>query len=75
MKLFRKKDKVERDISYLNLVSRYESVKPGYKQDLSVNRVIEFVYLPDDEKVVLLGSMDGAYPYWISETDINDIET
>ena len=75
MKLFRKKDKVERDISYLNLVSHYEAVKPGYRQDLSVNRVIEFVYLPDEEKVVLLGSMDGAYPYWISETDINDIET
>ena len=75
MNLFRIKDNVEKDISYLNLVSRYESVKPGYRQDLSVNRVIEFVYLPDEEKVVLLGSMDGAYPYWISETDINDIET
>ena len=75
MKLFRKQDKEEKDISHLNLASRYGLVKPGYRQDLSSNRILEFAYLPDDEKVVLLGSMDGSYPYWISETDIVDIET
>ena len=74
MKLFRKQDKEEKDIGHLNLASRYGLVKPGYRQDLS-SRVLEFAYLPDDERVVLLGSMDGSYPYWISETDIGDIET
>ena len=62
MKLFRKQDKEEKDISHLNLASRYGLVKPGYRQDLSSNRILEFAYLPDDEKVVLLGSMDGSYP-------------
>ena len=75
MKLFRKQDKEEKDISHLNLASRYGLVKPGYRQELSSNRILEFAYLPDDEKVFLLGSMDGSYPYWISETDIGDIET
>lgn len=75
MKLFRKQDKDEKDVSCLNLVSRYGLVKPGYRQDLSSKRIIDFAYLPDDEKVVLLGSMDGSYPYWISETDIGDIKT
>ena len=75
MKLFRKNDIEEKDIRNLNLVPRYGPVKPGYRQDLSSKRILEFAYLPDDEKVVLLGSMDGAYPYWISETDIGDIET
>ena len=78
MKLFRKKEKDEKDnkdISYLNLVPRYGLVKPGYRQDLSSKRTIEFAYLPDEEKVVLLGSMNGSYPYWISETDISDTET
>ena len=75
MKLFKKREKEEKDISYLNLVTRDKLVKPGYEQDLSSRRTIEFAYLPDNEKVVLLGSMDGSYPYWISETDISDIET
>ena len=78
MKLFRKKEKDEKDnkdISNLNLVPRYGLVKPGYRQDLSSKRTIEFAYLPDEEKVVLLGSMNGSYPYWISETDIGDTET
>ncbi len=75
MKLFGKNDIEEKDIRNLNLVPRYGPVKPGYRQDLSSKRILEFAYLPDDEKVVLLGSMDGAYPYWISETDIGDIET
>ena len=75
MKLFRKEEQNEKDISYLNLVSRYGKVKPGYGQDLSKKRTIEFAYLPDDKKVVLIGSMDGSFPYWISETEIDDIET
>ena len=75
MKLFRKKEIDEKDISCLNLVPRYGLVKPGYRQDLSSKRLLEFAYLPDDEKVVLLGSMDGSYPYWISETDIGDTQT
>ncbi len=75
MKLFGKQDKEEKDVSCLNQVSRYGTVKPGYKQDLSSRRIIEFAYLPDEEKVVLLGSAGGYYPYWISETDISDIET
>ena len=75
MKLFRKQDKEEKNVSCLNQVSRYGTVKPGFKQDLSSRRIIEFVYLPDEEKVILLGSAGGYYPYWISETDIRDIET
>ena len=75
MKLFRKKDIDEKDLSYLNLAPRYGLVKPGYRQDLSRKRVLEFAYLPDGEKLVLLGSMDGSYPYWVSETDISDTET
>lgn len=75
MKLFRRQDKEEKDIGSLNLISRYGPVKPGYRQDLSSKRILEFAYRPDDEKVVLLGSMDGSYPYWISETDIGDTET
>ena len=75
MGLFRKKDKEEKDVSHLNQISRYGLVKPNYKQDLSNRRIIDFAYLPDEEKVILLGSMDGNYPYWISETDIRDTET
>ncbi len=75
MKLFGKQEKDEKDVSCLNLVSGYGLVKPGYRQDLSRSRIIEFAYLPENEKVVLLGSMDGFYPYWISETDIGDTET
>ena len=82
MKLFRKQDTDKKDINHLNLdidhlnlVSHYGLVKPGYAQDLSSKRTIDFAYLPDDDKVVLLGSMDGSYPYWVSETGIGDIET
>lgn len=75
MKRFRKRDEDEKDIRGLNLVSRYGLVKPGYRQDLSRKRLLEFAYLPDDETLVLLGSMDGSYPYWISETKIGDMET
>ena len=76
MKLFGKKDADDaKDISHLNPASRYGLVKPGYAQDLRRSRVIEFAYLPDGEKVLLLGSMDGSYPYWISETTIDDTET
>ena len=75
MKLFKTQDKDEKDISYLNLISQYGLIKPAYRQDLSSKRTVEFAYLPDDNKAVLLGSMDGSYPYWISETDIDDIET
>ena len=75
VKLFRKDETNKKDLSYLNLVPRYGPVKPGYKQDLSSNRIIEFAYLADDEKVVLIGSMDGYYPYWISETDVCDTAT
>lgn len=76
MKLFAKKDKEteKKDIGYLNRVPVYGPVRPGYRQDLS-RRIIEFAYLPDNEKVVLLGSMNGSYPYWISETEISDTET
>lgn len=81
MKLFRKQEpkqepkQEKKDISHLNQISCYEVVKPVYTQDLSRKRVVEFAYLPDNEKLVLLGSMDGSYPYWVSETDIGDIET
>ena len=75
MKRFRKRDEDEKDIRGLNLVSRYGLVKPGYRQDLSRRRLLEFAYLPDGETLVLLGSMDGSYPYWISETDIGDTQT
>lgn len=75
MNLFKKNDKeILPDVSDLNLVSQYGTVKPNYPQDLSEKRVIDFAYL-SNEKVILLGSMDGAYPYWVSETDINDIKT
>ena len=63
MKLFKTQDKDEKDISYLNLISQYGLIKPAYRQDLSSKRTIDFAYLPDDNKAVLLGSMDGSYPY------------
>lgn len=75
MKLFKRQDKEEKDVSYLNQVSCYGLTEPNYKQDLSKTRIIEFAYIPDEEKVFLLGSTGGYYLYWISETDISDIET
>ena len=75
MKLFGKKDTDEKDISHLNLVFRYGLVKPAYRQDLSGKRMLEFAYLPDSERLILLGSMDGSYPYWVSETDVGDTVT
>ena len=75
MNLFRKQSKNEIDINYLNLVEHYRLVKPNNKLDSDGKRVIEFAYLPEDEKVVLIGSIDGFYPFWISETDIDDIKT
>ncbi|MBR2596419.1 MAG: hypothetical protein IKE06_08875 [Solobacterium sp.] len=62
------------DVSDLNQIRKHKIIKPGYKQDLSRQRVIEFAYLPDDQ-VLLLGSMDGQYPYWASVTDVRDTET
>ena len=64
----------ERDTHRLNQVGSYGLVTPGYPQDLSSRRVIEFVYLPHDE-VLILASMDGQYPGWVSRTGIHDIET
>lgn len=58
----------------LNLVTRLDPVTPGYPQDLSARRVIEFAYLPHDE-VLILASMDGQYPFWASRTGIDDVET
>ena len=58
----------------LNDIRRYGLVNPNYPQDLSAKRVIDFAYLPED-KVLLLASMDGQYPYWASITDVNDMET
>ena len=75
MKWFGKKEIEKKEIGRLNLASRYGSVKPGYRQDLTRRRIIEFAYPADGETVILLGSMDGAYPYWISETNSGDVET
>ena len=58
----------------LNQVADFDPVRPGYAQDLSSRRVIEFAYLPGDE-VLILASMDGQYPCWVSRTAIHDIET
>lgn len=75
MNPFRKKDKeISPVIDDLNMVSHYEIVKPNYTQNLNEHRVIDFIYT-SDKRVVLLGSMDGQYPYWVSETDIDNIET
>lgn len=62
------------DVSGLNQIRKHKPVTPGYRQDLSRQRVIEFAYLPDDQ-VLLLGSMDGQYPYWVSVSDVKDTET
>ena len=70
---FGKKDS-SNDISSLNQAGKYEKVNPGYEQDLSSKRVIDFAYLPNDQ-VLLIGSMDGQYPYWVSVTDVNDTVT
>lgn len=64
----------ERDTDPINQISKYGVIKPNYKQDLSNRRVVEFIYL-NDEQVLLIGSMDGHYPYWISKTNTSDIET
>ena len=62
------------DIKSLNQISKYEIIKPNYKQDLSKKRFLQFVFLPNN-KVLLLGSMDIQYPYWVSITNIDDIKT
>ena len=64
----------EQDVHSLNQVARFDPVTPGYPQDLSTRRVIDFVYLPHDE-VLILASMDGQYPCWVSQTGVHDIET
>lgn len=58
----------------LNEIGRYGLVSPSYPQDLTARRVIDFTFLPED-KVLLLASMDGQYPYWASITDVGDVET
>ena len=63
-----------RDVRSLNQVLRLDPVTPGYPQDLSARRVIEFAYLPQDE-VLILASMDGQYPFWVSRTGVHDVET
>ena len=64
----------KRSIYDLNQVVRFGTVKPGYPQDLSTRRVIDFAYLPHDE-VLVMASMDGQYPCWVSRTGVHDIET
>ena len=58
----------------LNEIDRYGLVSPRYPQDLSARRTIDFAFLPGN-KVLLLASMDGQYPYWASVTDVDDLET
>ncbi|WP_459129623.1 hypothetical protein [Guggenheimella bovis] len=58
----------------LNLVTKQHTIKPNYKQDLSIQRVIDFYYLEND-MVLLEGSMDGQFPYWISITAVDDTKT
>ena len=58
----------------LNQVAHFDPVVPSYEQDLSARRVIDFVYLPHDE-VLILASMDGQFPCWVSRTGVHDIET
>lgn len=75
MNSYKRKNKgILPDINGLNKVSHYEIVTPNYSQNLNKQRAIDFIYVSDD-KVILLGSMDGQYPYWVSETDIADIDT
>lgn len=64
----------DRSVYELNEVTLFNPVKPGYPQDLSTRRVIDFAYLPHDE-VLILASMDGQYPCWVSRTGVHDIET
>ena len=75
--MFRFKETVKhkrQDITGLNQIKNYEPVKPIKRQDLNRSRVIEFTFLPDDQ-VLLLGSMDGQYPYWVSVSNVKDTET
>lgn len=66
--------KHQRDVHPLNEIRLYDLVDPRYPQDLAAKRVIDFAFLPDD-KLLLVASMDGTYPYWISVTDVDDLET
>lgn len=63
-----------RSVYELNEVTFFNPVTPGYPQDLSARRVIDFAYLPHDEVLILM-SMDGQYPCWVSRTGVHDIET
>lgn len=63
-----------RSVYELNEVSFFNPVTPGYPQVLSARRVIDFAYLPHDEVLILM-SMDGQYPCWVSRTGVHDIET
>lgn len=58
----------------LNEIGNYGLVSPRYPQDLSARRTIDFAFLPGN-KVLLLASMDGQYPYWTSVTDVDDLDT
>lgn len=58
----------------LNEIEHYGLVNPNYPQDLDAKRTIDFAFLPDD-KMLLVASMDGAYPYWVSVTSVDDVET
>lgn len=64
----------QQNVHDLNQVKCYGLVSPNYPQDLDAKRVIDFACLPQG-KVLLLASMDGAYPYWVSVTDIDNVET
>lgn len=63
----------DRSVYELNQVALFDPVTPGYPQDLRTRRVIDFAYLPHDE-VLILVSMDGQYPCWVSRTGVHDIE-
>ncbi len=62
------------DVYRLNQVAQFDPIEPPYPQDLSKRRVIEFAYLPHDE-VLIMASMDGQYPCWVSRTGVHDIGT
>lgn len=66
--------KIRPDVLALNDIERYGLVSPRVTQDLEKSREVKFAFLPDD-KVLLLASVDGWFPYWASVTDVDDVGT
>lgn len=66
-------DNIENNIDQENLIYKFGVVEPNYHKDLNKEREFTFGFLPNG-KLILIGSMDWQYPYWLSISDVNDTD-